>query len=140
MKLLQPLQLANLASPAATAPINYNLRAVSAVPLYPGCNSSLNNNERIECLNEKMGKFVQRRFDTSLASELKGKEMVTITVVFTIGIDGLPKDIQVKAPSKSLENEAFKIISKLPRMTPGKYGDADVNTTYALPIRFRVQG
>lgn len=123
----------------AVVPSNYNLLAVSAVPLFPGCNARLDNKDRIECLNDKMARFVQRRFDTSLASEVKGKEMVSITVVFTIGIDGLPKDIQVKAPSKLLEKEAYRIIADLPKMIPGKYGDADVNTTYALPIHFRVQ-
>lgn len=119
--------------------LKHNLLTVSAVPLYPGCNARLDNEERIECLNEKMARFVQRHFDTGLASEVSGKDIVSITVVFTIGIDGNPKDIQVRAPNKELEKEAYRVISKLPKMTPGKFGEVDVNTTYALPIKFRVQ-
>lgn len=119
--------------------LKHNLLTVSAVPLYPGCNARLDNEERIECLNEKMARFVQRHFDAGLASEVNGKDIVSITVVFTIGIDGNPKDIQVRAPNKKLEKEAYRVISKLPKMTPGKFGEVDVNTTYALPIKFRVQ-
>ncbi|SCY39693.1 protein TonB [Nonlabens sp. Hel1_33_55] len=116
-----------------------NMLSVSEVPLYPGCSAKLDNEERISCFNEKMARYVQRRFDTSLANELNGKELVNITVLFTIGTDGLPQDIQVRAPNKKLETEAYRIISKLPKMTPGKFEGADVNTTYALPIKFRVQ-
>ena len=86
-----------------------------------------------------MQRFIQRRFDTSLASEANGKEMVRIMVLFTISTHGLPTDIQVRAPSKKLEEEAYRIISKLPQMTPGKFGETDVNVTYALPINFLIQ-
>ncbi|BAO55146.1 energy transducer TonB [Nonlabens marinus] len=126
--------------PSAPAqPVNYNLLAVSEVPLFPGCSESLDKDERISCLNEKMARYVQRKFDTALANEVQGKDLVTITVVFTIGTDGSPKDIQVRAPNAALEKEARRLISGLPKMKPGKYNGAAVNTTYALPIRFRIQ-
>lgn len=117
----------------------FNLLTVSEVPLYPGCNSKLDSVERVDCLNEKMARFIQRHFDTSLANDMKDKDVVAITVVFTIGTDGLPKDIRVRAPDKKLEEEAYRTISKLPKMTPGKFNGAEVNTTYALPIKFKVR-
>ncbi|WP_194850297.1 energy transducer TonB [Nonlabens antarcticus] len=120
-------------------PSSFNLVAVSEVPLFPGCSAKLDNNERIECLNEKMARFIQRKFDTSLANEMDGKDIVNITVLFTIGVDGFPKNIQVRAPNALLEKEAKRLISSLPQMKPGKFDGAVVNTTYALPIRFKVQ-
>jgi protein TonB len=69
---------------------------------------------------------------------LNSKDVVKIAVVFTIGTDGLPRDIQVKAPNKDLEEEALKVISNLPQMTPGKIDNMPVNVTYSLPIRFQV--
>ncbi|WP_055411727.1 energy transducer TonB [Nonlabens sp. YIK11] len=128
--------------PSKTAPVSSeprNVMSVTEVPLFPGCSASLNNEERINCLNEKMQRFVQRRFDLSLANELNNTKQVNITVVFTIGTDGLPKDLIVQAPNEKLKKEAYRIVSKLPKMTPGKFEGADVNTTYALPIIFRIQ-
>jgi protein TonB len=120
-------------------PSNLNILSVTEVPLYPGCSASLDSKERIDCLNEKMARYIQRKFDTVLARDINGKDLVTITVVFTIGTDGHPKDVQVRAPSPALEKEARKLIAGLPRMKPGKYNGAEVNTTYALPIQFKVQ-
>jgi protein TonB len=122
-----------------TSPENYNMLSVSEVPLFPGCSEGLDSEERISCLNEKMARYIQRKFDTGLASAVEGKDLVTITVVFTIGVDGHPKDIQVRAPNAALEKEARRLISGLPAMKPGKHNGAAVNTTYALPIRFRIQ-
>ncbi|AGC76198.1 protein TonB [Nonlabens dokdonensis] len=114
------------------------LASVHEVPLFPGCNAGMNRAERVDCLNDKMARFVQRKFDTRLGRTLDSKDVVKISVMFTIGVDGLPKDIQVKAPNKELKDEAFKVISRLPKMTPGKIDNMPVNVTYALPIMFKV--
>ncbi|PPK96969.1 protein TonB [Nonlabens xylanidelens] len=114
------------------------IAALHEVPLFPGCSSRMDSKERVECLNKKMGRFIQRKFDTSLGNDLNENGMVKIAVQFTIGVDGLPKDILVKAPNKKLEEEAYKVISRLPKMTPGKIDNAAVNVTYALPIRFQI--
>lgn len=115
------------------------IAALHEVPLFPGCSSRMDSKERIECLNKKMGRFIQRKFDTSLGNDLNEDGMVKIAVQFTIGVDGLPKDILVKAPNKDLEEEAYNVISRLPKMTPGKIDNAAVNVTYALPIRFQLR-
>jgi protein TonB len=124
-------------APAATVkPIP--IVALHEAPLFPGCSSSMDKEERVDCLNKKMARFIQRRFDTSLANSMDGNDIVKIAVQFTIGRDGLPKDILVKAPNKKLEEEAYEVISRLPKMTPGKIDNKPVNVTYALPIRFQV--
>ncbi len=53
------------------APKNSHINGVSEVPLFPGCDVSLDRTERIECLNEKMSRFVQRRFDADLRKTLR---------------------------------------------------------------------
>ncbi len=117
----------------------YNLLTVTDVPIYPGCESAEDNDERTACLNNKMARFVQRYFDTSQGNDITGTSLINITVLFSIGTNGLPRDIQVRAPNEKLKNEALRIISKLPKMTPGKFNGAAVKTTYALPIKFKIQ-
>lgn len=119
-------------------PKNQVITSVHEVPLFPGCSAAMDREERVRCLNNKMARFIQRKFDTGLATTINGKDVVTIYVQFTIGVDGFPKDIVIKAPNKELEKEAFQVISKLPEMTPGKIDHLPVNVTYALPIRFQI--
>jgi protein TonB len=123
---------------AAVAPRNEWIASVHEVPLFPGCSAAMDREERVGCLNKKMARFIQRKFDTGLANSVNGKDVVIIYVQFTIGIDGFPKDIVVKAPNKELEKEAYQVISGLPEMTPGKMNHMPVNVTYALPIRFQI--
>jgi len=115
-----------------------HLAALHEAPLFPGCRSSMDKEERIDCLNKKMARFVQRKFDVNLANSMDGNDVVKISVQFTIGIDGFPRNILVKALNKKLEEEAYEVISRLPRMIPGKIDNEPVNVTYALPIRFQV--
>ena len=136
-----PLKTGAKKSEATTAdarPKNEVIASVHEVPLFPGCSAAMDREERVDCLNKKMARFIQRKFDTSLANSIKGKDIVIIYVQFTIGIDGFPKDIAVKAPNKELEKEAYQVISRLPEMTPGKVDHMPVNVTYALPIRFQI--
>ncbi|AZQ42901.1 energy transducer TonB [Nonlabens ponticola] len=113
--------------------------AVSEVPLYPGCSSRLDRNDRIDCLNKKMARYIQKRFDTGLAQGASGDQTINITVLFTIGVDGLPKDLQIKAPSKKLEAEARKLIEQLPQMVPGKLDGVPIDVRYVLPIKFQIR-
>ncbi|ARN78615.1 hypothetical protein BST97_11795 [Nonlabens spongiae] len=121
-----------------SGPATSNVNIVSEVPLFPGCSSSLDREDRIECLNLKMGKFVQRWFDTSHTDNLNGRDQVRISVMFTINVNGEIQDIQIQAPNKELEREARQVISRLPKITPGKMNGEPVNVTYTLPIVYRV--
>jgi len=47
-----------------------NMLSLTMAPLFPGCSERLDNDDRIDCFNKKMARFVQRRFDTSLSNEV----------------------------------------------------------------------
>ena len=121
-----------------TTPATTHINGVMEVPLFPGCDPSLGREDRIKCLNEKMTRFVQRKFDATQSGNVQSGTTVRITVVFTIGINGLPMNIQIKAPNKQLEDEARRTIDRLPEMTPGKNNGAAVNVTYVLPIVYKL--
>jgi protein TonB len=42
-------------------------------------------------------------------------------------------------PDKNLEKEAERIISKLPKMIPGKQRERPVRVPFSIPITFRLQ-
>ena len=59
--------------------------------------------------------------------------------MFTIGKNGLIEDVRLKGPAKVLENEAERIIDRLPKMVPGKRLDKPVKVSFSIPITFQLQ-
>lgn len=62
-----------------------------------------------------------------------------VYVNFVIGKDGNISNIRMRGPDKNLENEANRIISKLPKMTPGKQRGKAVRVPFSIPITFKLQ-
>ena len=49
-----------------------------------------------------------------------------------------PENFMNRGPDKILEDEAYRIMSKLPQVKPGEYLGKKVNILYGLPISFRL--
>lgn len=119
-------------------PETFTLKGVEVVPIYPGCEKMTTNEDRIKCMNKKISKLVQRKFDTDIASDygLSGKQR--INVQFKIDQDGLVTEILARAPHPSLEKEAQRVTNKIPQMQPGLQQKIPVSVVYNLPIVFQV--
>lgn len=113
--------------------------AVEVVPIFPGCEGLQTNAERKACLQDKMGKFISKNFNTSLGEEYGLTGMNKVDVQFTIDEHGKVTELKTRAPHPALEQEAERIMQKLPQMTPGKQRDKNVRVIYYQPIRFKVQ-
>ena len=121
-----------IAPPVIDPPVDNspkNINSVEFVPIFPGCESAGNNAAKRACMSEKIGKFVADYSTTGTQ---------TITVQFKIDKNGNVVDIIARAPDKSLEKEAQRVVSRLPEFTPGKMGDVPVDVMYMLPIKFSV--
>ena len=112
--------------------------AVENAPIFPGCENIPSKDGKKECFEDKMTRFVNKKFNTDLAYDLGLKGIQKIYVQFTINKSGIVENIKVRAPHKALEKEAFRVVNKLPVMTPGFQREVPVNVTYMLPITFRV--
>ena len=62
-----------------------------------------------------------------------------VYVKFIIDEDGSVTLIRTRGPDKNLEREAYRIISKLPKMTPGKIKGRPVRVPFSVPITFRLE-
>lgn len=115
-----------------------NINSVEFVPIFPGCESLSTNKERIDCMSQKISKFVSRKFRTHVADEeTKGKQR--ITVQFKINKLGEIDSVRAVSKDKALAKEAQRVINRLPLMTPGRQGDTSVDVVYMLPITFQVK-
>ena len=62
-----------------------------------------------------------------------------IIVIFKIDTEGNIIDVRAKGPHPKLEQEAIRVIKKLPKMDPGKIKGKAVTVPYTLPIKFMVR-
>ena len=112
---------------------------IENVPVFPGCEKKKNNNERKACMSEKITKFVGKKFNTDLASDLGLDGKMRINVIFKIDKTGNVTSVRARAPHPSLAKEAERVINLLPKMKPGRQRGNPVTVPYSLPIRFEVQ-
>jgi len=112
---------------------------IEDVPIFPGCENLSNNEERKQCMSQKINKFVNREFDTDLGAELGLSGVNRVIVQFKIDKNGDIVEVMSRAPHPRLEKEAARVINKLPKMKPGKQRGKAVGVMYSLPIVFQVQ-
>lgn len=63
-----------------------------------------------------------------------------VVVKFVVCADGSIKDCQVmKSVHPSLDAEAIRLISSMPRWIPGKQNGVAVSTYYTVPVMFKLQ-
>jgi len=94
---------------------------IEDVPLFPGC-ENVKKSERRKCFQDKIQRHIAKNFRyPEIAQEMgiQGR----VHVQFIISKDGSITGIQSRGPDKNLEKEANRIISKLPKMIPGKQRD-----------------
>ncbi len=118
---------------------NVHINRVGTLPVFPGCEKYQTKKEQLKCMSKKINKLVQKKFNTDVAVDngLSGKQK--IYVQFKIDKQGNVIDIRTRSPHQALDNEAQRVINKIPKMKPGYQGDKPVNVIYNLPIVFDVR-
>lgn len=108
---------------------------IEEVPVFPGCERA---KDKRACFQEMIMKHVRKNFRyPKLAQEmgLQGR----VSIMFMIEKDGNIGNIRMRGPHKILEEEAERIIAKLPQMTPGKQRGNAVKVPFMMPIVFKLQ-
>lgn len=117
---------------------NLNVMNVEFAPTYPGCESLLTNKEKVYCMSEKIGNFINRKFNVEKFIEREIYGMQRIFVQFKIDSHGKVKNVMARAKDKELEIEAMKVINKLPIIEPGRQGDINVDVIYNVTILLKI--
>ena len=117
--------------------IDVPFAVIEDVPIYPGC-ERVPKSQRRSCFQDKINKHIRKNFRyPEIAQEMgiQGR----VYVQFVIAKDGAITSVRMRGPDKNLEKEAARIISKLPKMTPGKQRGRPVRVPFSIPITFRLQ-
>ena len=130
---------------------------IEEVPVFQGCIGT--NKEKRDCLSLEFRKIIARNFNQDLAncletetiynSEKKSYEKAcksslkpgkyVIYTFFLINKEGNIDRITTRGPHPILEEEAIRVLNKIPQMKPGKQKGKNINVKYSLPIVFMVE-
>jgi len=110
---------------------------IENAPVFPGCENEQTEKDKRACFQEQMLKHIRKNFRYPEVAQEMGLEG-RVSVVFTVQTDGSIGNIRLRGPHESLETEAARIISKLPRFEPGKQRGTPVKVPYSIPITFKL--
>ncbi|MEG3657426.1 energy transducer TonB [Arenibacter palladensis] len=117
--------------------IDVPFAVIEDVPIFPGCENEPKNKMR-DCFNSMMQKHIGKNFRYPEIAQEMGVQG-RVNVMFVIQKDGSIGNVRMRGPDKNLEEEAARIISKLPKMTPGKQRGRPVRVPFSIPITFKLQ-
>lgn len=110
---------------------------IEDVPIYPGC-ENVARSKRRNCFQDQLNKHIRENFRYPEIAQEMGIQGRVYTQ-FIIDKDGSITNIEVRGPDINLEREAKRIISLLPKMTPGYQRGKPVRVPFSTPITFRLR-
>ncbi len=119
--------------PISDEPIPF--RAVEDAPIFPGCE---NESDKHACFQKMMIKHISKVFKYPELEQEMGIQG-RVNTMFVIQKDGSIGQVRMRGPNGNLEKEAARIISKLPKMIPGKQRGKAVRVPFSIPITFRLR-
>lgn len=117
----------------------YNFQVVESQAMYPGCENYKSKQSRYMCFQKSIMEHVKKNFKyPEIAKEMGVQGRVIVQ--FEIGKNGNISNVFVlRGIDKNLDNEAIRIVKKLPRMIPAEQRDRKVAVSFMLPITFKLQ-
>ncbi|MBU2904670.1 M56 family metallopeptidase [Arenibacter algicola] len=109
---------------------------IDKVPVYPGCEDA---GDMRACFNQMLQRHIGKNFrypEQAQEIGIQGR----VNVLFIIQEDGSIGNVSLRGPDKLLEDEAARIISLLPQMTPGEHRGEKVRVPFSIPITFKLEG
>lgn len=111
---------------------------VDTPPLIGDCIVTSDPEEMKACTSQKISRFVNRKFNTEIASNINFSGKAVTKVTFIIGVDGNIYNIEATSTQPEFEEEGKRVIGLLPNFTPAKQEGIPVAVSYTLPITFMV--
>lgn len=113
--------------------------AVDQIPLFTGC-KSVKNKEKLNCFNTEMIKHIQEHFsypNSAIIDKIQGN----VWVRFIIDKHGNVSNIKTLGPKggKILDQEAMRVVSKLPKFIAGVKDGEKIPVKYGFPISFSLE-
>lgn len=112
---------------------------VDKIPLFNSCRKA-KKGDRVDCFNEAMVSHISKHFrypSDAIKESIQGE----VWVRFIIDKNGEVKNIKTLGPKNGeiLNQEAVRVVSKLPQFIPAKKEGGRVSVKYGFPIAFALE-
>lgn len=134
---LQTILVTAQETKVTSAEIAQGFGLTEEVPIFPGCEKT-EKKDSFRCFQSKIYEHIKVNFrypEKALNQYIQGRVLVT----YVINIDGKIIDISATGGELILQKEAIRIISLLPKMTPGTQKGVPVKVRYSVPITFKLR-
>jgi len=108
---------------------------IDEAPVFPGCENA---SDTRACFLDNIQKHIRKHFNYPKEAQEKGVQG-RVAIVFGIDANGDIVDIKSKGPSPILEEEAQRIIARLPKMKPAMQNGKPADVIFSIPITFRLK-
>lgn len=98
----------------------------------------VDNEEAKEHFSTNIQKFVNHEFRTEEGAKVVDSGIVRISTEFKVNQEGKIVDVKSRAEHEELEQEAKRVVEKLPQVKPGESDGKPVDVVFQLPIVFQV--
>ena len=116
---------------------SFSINTIESIPLAPGC-ENVTKSEQMSCFVQFLNLHIKKHFqypEEAYNKRIQGRVYIEIT----INEEGVVDKIRTRGPNKILEDECKRIVSLLPKFTPGFQDEKPVNVKYTFPIGFKVK-
>ncbi len=116
-----------------------NFAVVESVPVFPGCEDAVTNDEKKACLQREIIRFVSNNFKfPEMARQMGSGGKVYVNFVFEK--DGSVSNVVIaRGVEETIDAEALRVVKKLPKVQPAKQRGKPVRMSFTLPINAKVQ-
>lgn len=112
---------------------------VESMPFWAGCGNPEEEEARMKCTYSKMQEFLARNIVYPASAKIN-EIMGTVYVTFIINSYGQVVEPKVlRGVNEDLDNEALRVISKMPVWNPGIKDGKPVFVQYNLPVKFTLR-
>ncbi len=111
---------------------------VQTPPLIGDCRVTNDEKEMKKCTSLQISRFVNRKFNTEIATDINFSGTAITKVTFVIGEDGNIYNIEATSTRPEFVEEGKRVIALLPNFTPATQNGKPVAVSYTLPITFKV--
>ncbi|TQI71206.1 hypothetical protein JM79_2133 [Gramella sp. Hel_I_59] len=112
------------------------LKDVEVAPVYDGC-EDLSEKETKECFKEKVAKFVESEFNSSLLKELNLSEPKKVEAFFIITENGNLTGMKVRNTELTIQAEILRVLRKMPIMKPAIDNGKSVSVLCSMIVQYK---
>ncbi|MDX5404705.1 MAG: TonB family protein [Bacteroidota bacterium] len=116
----------------------FNFAVVENKPVFPGCENEPTEDAKFMCFQQKIMQFISKEFqfpEMARQMGIQGK----VYVNFVVEKDGSISNVQIaRGVDKLLDDEAIRVVKRLPKFTPAKQRGKPVRMSYTVPINAKL--